>query len=287
MTKMADNHQCEARGVAPWDANPYELVSWWDMEKFSAEAFYKIARFIEMASIGGEEAKRIMMELGRGAGVSIRPHCEALGLAMSVTQTHRVKQAIDHMDEVTAETPQDQEAIKRVNLEYQTAMKSLQERIQDEMAKNLFLFVPPEDAPFYNNADAYAPVAAVAKWAHLSEDFSEGAKCFALGRYTSTVFHLMRVMEFGVQKLGDRLGVQFIDQKNWQPILDEVNKAIKTLDQKDAATKKLSALASHLYHVKLAWRNEVMHPKATYTREEANRVLESVIVFTEELAAVA
>jgi hypothetical protein len=41
-----------------------------------------------------------------------------------------------------------------------------------------------------------------------------------------------------------------------------------------------------LYAVKLAWRNEVMHPKVTYTSEEARRVLDAVKAFIEDLAAI-
>ena len=40
----------------------------------------------------------------------------------------------------------------------------------------------------------------------------------------------------------------------------------------DQTTKKYAAISSNLYHVKLAWRNEVMHPKQTYTEEEALEV---------------
>jgi hypothetical protein len=96
----------------------------------------------------------------------------------------------------------------------------------------------------------------------------------------------MRIMEFSVQKLGDKLGVDLAEEKNWQVILDQVNKAIKNLDQKVEKTKTLALVSANLYNVKLAWRNEVMHPKATYTKEESKRVLDSVKSFVEELVNV-
>ena len=34
-----------------------------------------------------------------------------------------------------------------------------------------------------------------------------------------------------------------------------------------------SAIHANLYHVKIAWRNETMHPKATYDEGEALNVI--------------
>ncbi len=50
--------------------------------------------------------------------------------------------------------------------------------------------------------------------------------------------------------------------------------------------KKFAAISSHLYNVKLAWRNEVMHPKQTYTLEDAHKIFQSVDTFTRDLASV-
>ena len=50
----------------------------------------------------------------------------------------------------------------------------------------------------------------------------------------------MRVMETGVQEFGNKLGVSLAKDKNWQNILDEVNKAIKALPLKDPKTVELS-----------------------------------------------
>lgn len=94
----------------------------------------------------------------------------------------------------------------------------------------------------------------------------------------------MRVMEIGVQKLGDQLGVTLTNEKNWQNILDEVNKATKALDHKLPRTKALAEASSHLYAVKVAWRNEVMHPKQTYTPSEATAIFNNARTFMGDLA---
>ncbi len=94
----------------------------------------------------------------------------------------------------------------------------------------------------------------------------------------------MRVMEKALQRLGAELGVTLTAEKNWQNILDEVNKAIKSLDHRLPRTKEFSEASAHLYAVKLAWRNEVMHPKQTYTLEQADEIYRNVRTFMRDLA---
>jgi hypothetical protein len=119
----------------------------------------------------------------------------------------------------------------------------------------------------------------------MSEDIAEAGKCLALRRSTASVFHLMRAMEIAVQKFGDKLGVPLVDEKVWQVILDGINAKIRPMG-KSADGKRYAEISSYLYNVKLAWRNETMHPKATYTDEEAESIFQAVKTFMRELVAV-
>ena len=118
----------------------------------------------------------------------------------------------------------------------------------------------------------------------MSEDISEAGKCLALNRATASVFHLMRIMEIAVQRFGDKIGVALATDKNWQNILEEINKAIKALDQKSLKTKAYAEASAHLYNVKVCWRNAVMHPKQTYTPAEAEVLFPAVKSFIRDLA---
>ena len=93
-------------------------------------------------------------------------------------------------------------------------------------------------------------------------------------------------MEIAVQRLGATLGIALTQEKNWQNILDEINKAIKVLPPKDTRTIALSQAAGHLYNVKVAWRNPTMHPKIIYTLEEAADLIAAVKGFMNHLAEV-
>jgi hypothetical protein len=94
----------------------------------------------------------------------------------------------------------------------------------------------------------------------------------------------MRVMELGVQELGTRLRVSINPkEETWHQILLHVNKAIEampvTTAVEKAAKAEFAACSAHLNNVRIAWRNEVMHPKATYTEEESKDVFNHVKTF--------
>lgn len=107
-----------------------------------------------------------------------------------------------------------------------------------------------------------------------------------MGRGTACVFRLMRIMEVGVQGFGKKLGVEVTGEKSWQKILDGCNEPIRELTKKDPSRIALSQAAAHLYHVRLAWRNEVMHPNDKYTLEEAKDLITYVRVFMAHLASI-
>ena len=160
------------------------------------------------------------------------------------------------------------------------------ERLLDEVdSRGSFFYIPLSRAQYFSREEAFGKVVSK-KFPRLTEDIQDACKCYACGRYTACVFHLMRVMEYGLQRLGKKLGVPNVEIEVWQKILDQVNSEIKKLPHKHLRTVKLAQIAGHLYNVKLAWRNEVMHPKSTYTEEEAENLLKQVGIFMDGLAKV-
>jgi hypothetical protein len=168
--------------------------------------------------------------------------------------------------------------------EIRADIEDLRRRLLDQMDSVFSLALTAQDRQFYEPQSPLFGATVEAKFSNMSEDIAEAGKCLGLNRATAAVFHLMRVMEIGVRRFGDVLGVTLADDKNWQNILDEINKAIRALDQKLPLTKKYAAASAHLYNVKLASRNEVMHPKQTYTFEEASKVFSATDAFIRDLA---
>lgn len=160
----------------------------------------------------------------------------------------------------------------------------LRGRLLDQIDSVALIAMSRRDKAYFDPSHPLFGAEVEAKFVDMSEDILEAGKCLALDRATAAVFHLMRVMEKALQRLGAELGITLVTEKNWQSILDEVNKAIKALDHKKPRTKAFAEAASHLYAVKLAWRNEVMHPKQTYTPEQAGEIYRNVRAFVRDLA---
>lgn len=128
-----------------------------------------------------------------------------------------------------------------------------------------------------------------AKLPSTSYDIAEAAKCLALESFTACVFHLMRALEAGVQLFGAKLGIALTStkgrDKTWHNITEEIDAVIRK-SPVDATTKKYAAVSSNLYNVRLAWRNETMHPNQTYNAEQAGQVFIASRAFLQELAAI-
>lgn len=137
------------------------------------------------------------------------------------------------------------------------------------------VYLTSDDPPFGEAVDDAFPKAA--------EDISEAAKCLALQRNTACVFHLMRAMESAVGRLAEAIGTGKSTNKEWGKILSDIGQKIESLP-KGEDRDRWSESHSHLYHVKQAWRNDTMHPKKTYTDDQAQSVFDAVRSFMTHLA---
>ena len=263
--------------VYPWEPNRYRLISCLTMLVYGAKHLPEITRFLSQMESAFEHMQ------GQTVGKSNRQfidgythvlrHCQFLGLNLSAL----------YATEVVAKLRR--ESIETRKLADMTHI--LWRRITDEIDLRKFLYVSPAQQEFYEAKYLFG-VEVETTFSRTTEDISEAGKCYALARYTASVFHLMRVMEIGVQELGKKLGVKLVGEKVWQVILDQTNSVIRTMPAKTAAQKKKQAwfaeASAHLFNVKLAWRNPVMHPKRTYTEEEAKQLLVTVRSFMRHLA---
>ena len=274
----------------PWIDNPYRLLSWFDMEQFAAEAFYELGRLLEriQETIGNlGEMEKDAPRFNDEERIAVRRTEIVNTLSVILAATEKacskigLRQPLKHIARLTF-------SIERGTFSahgFQNALNELHVRISDEMEDHLFMHIPADRAMLYKQDELFGKDVN-AKFPAVQFDIVEAGNCYAAGRGTAVVFHLMRIMETGVQAFGTKLGVPLADEKNWQNILDEVNKAIKALPSKDPNTVKMSQISSNLYAVKLAWRNEVMHPKDTYTLEEADNLIRQVKIFMQQLATI-
>ena len=162
------------------------------------------------------------------------------------------------------------------------AIEDLNSRLRDELSLR-HLYVVPNDQVKY-----FAPKAALfgpeveARFPLVSEDLECAGKCLALSQPTACVFHLMRMMEAIVGELCTFHQIANPDRE-WGKLLSDLSKKIEAMP-KGKLRNEWSEAHSNLYHVKQAWRNETMHPKQTYTMDQAEDVFRAMRTFSTHLA---
>ena len=129
------------------------------------------------------------------------------------------------------------------------------------------------------------------KYTSAFYEIDEAGRCFALGRYTATVFHLMRIMEIGIYATSRCLGVPDPIKpggRNWGAILKVMNEAItakKGTWANAADAEFFGGVVLSLDRVRNVWRNSTMHVENKYTEDEAHEVFEAVRAFMKKLAS--
>jgi hypothetical protein len=120
-------------------------------------------------------------------------------------------------------------------------------------------------------------------------DFTEAAKCYALSRSTACVAHCMRVLEVGLISVGNALNVPDAHTKNWYTLLEQIEKAIKTIGPNSgpdwrAQQAFYSAVSAQFDTIRIAWRNNVMHAHDKYTELEAREILGATRAIMRQIA---
>jgi len=131
------------------------------------------------------------------------------------------------------------------------------------------------DAPLFGDGVELA-------FPNARNDIAEAGSCLAAGRNTASVFHCMRAMEDAVKSLSTALEIPNPDRE-WGKLLSDISKRIENMPKGDIRDQ-WSESHSHLYHVKQAWRNSTMHPKKTYSEQDAKSVFDAVASFMRHLA---
>jgi hypothetical protein len=106
-------------------------------------------------------------------------------------------------------------------------------------------------------------------------EVAEAGKCFALGRYTACVMHLMRALEAPLKVQAANLGV-VLPRDSWGLHLQKIEDAIDALRSSDPKKEFHSAAATQFTFIKNAWRDAAMHQRGTYEEDDASPIMAAV-----------
>lgn len=262
------------------------------IEKYAA-LFSKVSSALVSAEevcfanmVGGKNTKEARVKVTDYAQKAVdlcRTACEQTGMIQVIAELNRV--------EIKIATMRNYEECNGIIIEgLRGAISHLVHRMNDEMNSEFFFHVKRSDLSFYGKKDLLGSLVS-RHFPSLTSDIEAAGNCLALRQPTACVFHLMRVMEKGTQVLGKKLKVVIDPEiETWNKVLDHVDKQIRLLPTVTARQKAKKAafaeVSSYLHQVRIAWRNEVMHPKATYTQEEARDVFSASRAFMNHLSQV-
>lgn len=194
--------------------------------------------------------------------------CEAIGVRLSVLEGRAVIGSLDRG------TVQD----AALKLEHLAATFSR------ELSAVEFLYLPQGSADLQRLPVDVFGQAFLDRFPETGFDLGEASKCFAMGRWTAGVFHLMRVVEAVVaawhsELVGGRIGTTRsgrLREKLWSELQSDLQRAVEALPEtteaeRDAMAAQRAALVQ-LDNLRRAWRNPTMHPGSVYSADEASNV---------------
>lgn len=256
---------------------PFAIVSLWDVLKAYAEDFVAISaittRLREACVYVPPEDNTYTPK----ATAAFMDHVEAL---REITDKHGLavsSKALARIETVISEGVPKLILIQRLD--------HFREVFEDELSA-ISLYQVPHDLVGFLNPETPLFGAGVEKaFPKAAEDIAEAGRCLALGLPTAAVFHLMRTLELAVQVMSRKLGIKNTERE-WGKLLSDLHGKIGDMS-KGEKRNRWSEIHANLYHVKQAWRNDVMHPKKTYTEAQAREVFEAMRVFMVGLADLA
>jgi hypothetical protein len=93
------------------------------------------------------------------------------------------------------------------------------ERLRDELETKFFLHIDNQEL-FEQRLPLFGEDVTLA-FPKAAYDISEAGKCLALDRATACVFHLMRVVEVGIARLGSALNIELNPKWGWQRLIND------------------------------------------------------------------
>jgi hypothetical protein len=205
----------------------------------------------------------------------LRLHSMIFELGASMAAAERAIKAIDGGE--------------RSRAEIEKIAEDLHGRLRDELSAIRFLHISSNRQEFYEAKQLFGKVVAE-RFPDAISDIEQAGKCFAFGRHTACVFHLMRVMEVGLNGLKQDLGITQW-HSTWNAAIAQIRSALKPqLAKKSTAAERrrkefIESATGYVQSVSFAWRNATMHRvERSYDGDEALDVFNAVKAFMRYLA---
>jgi hypothetical protein len=164
-------------------------------------------------------------------------------------------------------------------------IQNVSERFHDDLAGLVFLYLPSDKLAYHQKTELFGDTFKL-NFPTANTEVLEAGNCFALGRNTACVFHLMRSLEVVLKTLFQAIGLpplKTAGERNWNGILRQIrekldsDKTCPDFDFYDNAYVFLAAAKNPL-------RNATMHVDVSYDEEGALIVFDAIGAFMRHAA---
>lgn len=162
-------------------------------------------------------------------------------------------------------------------------INEIQARVIDELSLKKLFVLDDYRAEYYNPKNFIFGQDVLNNFPSCEFDIIEAGNCFALGRFTACVYHLMRSFETPLKKFAEELQLNIGDRSNWGNLLNEITKATEKLNDK-LIKEKYCQITSYFSSIKTGWRNYVIHGNSKFTEEEAKAIFEVCKILMQQLS---
>jgi hypothetical protein len=270
---------------------PGRLWSLWDMLSLKADAFYR-------ATVVLREIKAII-EAGRRTESQTKIVLDVVMKKIMTDQADRLASLLHILDaKVTAIAVKEHlSSLEKQPLTYDDVSDNyvdIDRSLRRELSLIDLLVLRGETAKYFEPWEPLFGANFAAKFnTRGTFELEEAGKCLALDRASAAAFHLMRIMEIGIQAFAKCIGIPDPTrpaEKNWGHILKRVwddgieKKWPTTANRMSGDGALFEELYASLDAVKNPWRNSTMHVEKKYTPEEAMHIYSAVRGFMMRLA---
>jgi len=160
-------------------------------------------------------------------------------------------------------------------------LNHLDDSLRSELEGESIFRIPPERKNYFEREDLFGPEVGTA-FPSCARDIRKAGSCYALEQEDACVYHLMQVLERGLNALATKFQVPF-EYRNWQPIIVAVEAQVKSLPRGDTRHFYQEVVAQFGF-LKDAYRNHAAHAHdESYDLEKALSILNHVRDFMRAL----
>ncbi len=266
-----------ATAELPWETALFGRVSLFEMLQVAASDFYIISSTLtQLIGYGGKllTSREGWREYNEKMTLLL-DHSTRLKMKATFNQIGYMKDYFDRGGNSASELS--------------AMLTELHKRVHEDLDANIFLVVSIDKASFFDIDWLRNTAIFDAFPAAVFPEMQNAGRCYAFGQNEACMFHLMRVVDYGLRLVAASLASQY-DARNWVGIGDAIQKKMeakyntKTSDWKQSEPFYASILTD-IQAISRGHRNPVVHElEKKYDDKEAHYMLVVTEAFMSHLA---